>query len=131
VNFVKKEYGVTPEKISLGKDKPLGLENPFTGEQMSRSDVMVIPRESIGGTYYDIGSYNKETNELENFGMTGYRTKEEAEAYIEHLFTTPKSVKEVWRIPVTDEIKRKVLLEGQYFSKKKPEDEFSRPYDIG
>lgn len=125
VNFVKKEYGVTPEKIELGK--PRGIKDYQTGKAIPKNELKIV--EGVAGDSRNYQIVNK--NESEVFNV--FNSREQAENFIEYMYKNidPKDSKEVWRIPVTDEMKRKVLLEGQYFSKKDEDNTFRRPYEIG
>lgn len=119
VNFVKKEYGVTPEKVELGK--PRGIKDYQTGQAVPKDELKIV--EGIAGDSRNYSITNK--NESEIFNV--FNSKQQAEDFIEYMYKNidPKDSKVVWRIPVTDEIRRKVLLEGQYFSKN---EEANRPY---
>ncbi len=130
VNFAKKEYGVTPEKVNvptkvMGKvtlisERGENIERPTNSLTMWRAKPEEAPGENLRwavgdpdfGTYSHYGTYQEAKDALDWLIRRGVETQNN----------------EVWRIPVTEEMKRKVLLEGQYFSKK---DDFSRPYDIG
>jgi len=127
VNFVKKEYGVTPEKINLGKKS--GFSDPQTGESISADKITIKEyRYESGEPYYEVVANPGAGQPFVNLGIREFDTREAAQLFIDAAAKAGGGVDEVWRIPVTEEMKRKVLLEGQYFSKK---DDFSRPYDIG
>jgi hypothetical protein len=135
VKFAEKEYGVKAEKIPVSNKKDLlkrsgisNLQDPFTGDMVPAEQVTIVPFQSDGRTLYDIGRLYPEGHDghlqprRQGFGMTGYETPEDAVAHIRELIEhtdTPTETTEVWRIPITEEMKRKVLLEGQYFSKNK------------
>jgi len=161
VNFVKKEYGVTPEKINISK--PEGFVDEL-GKQLPREKIAIrklyytndpdsvkFSQASDGDWYAEVdgswtGQYFKSLDEAKasvrrpyyelgykdntgwnSLGVSEFDSAEQAKDFIRYKYEEVKDIKEVWRIPVTEEIKRKVLLEGQYFSKVAP----SRPYDIG
>lgn len=133
VSFVKKEYGVTPEKIELGKPRVFLDRN---NKPIPRELLMVEKGGITSDDGYRIVYKNPEAtgafSDAKYETFHSFSTKEQAEDFIRYKYETvdPKDSKQIWRIPITDDIKRKVLLEGQYFSKK-PEDDFRRPYDIG
>jgi hypothetical protein len=135
--FLKKEYGVEAKKVDLGsKEKDMlrrsgvsSLQDPFTGEMVPSDQLTIVPhRVGVDRIAYDIGRTYPAGHEghlqprRQGFGMTSYNTPEEAvtrlREHIKHT-DTPLEKKEVWQIPITEEIKRQVFG-GQFFSKSQP-----------
>jgi hypothetical protein len=123
VKFAAKEYGAKPEKVKVGKSGKVEnmVELPadnfddetatfarrgfYIRRDPGDSNVFVVGHDEIGGTF------NSEWNV---FG-----SHDAAEQFLsDHLTHGRAKQKEVWRIPITEDMKRKVLLEGQYWTKK-------------
>lgn len=112
-----KDYGVKPEKVNISEGTKFTVDlMTDVGELKSRPvDSLTIWRGKEGegpGPNLDwiVGD--------PDFGTYGhFETLLQAEKALKELRKMQKEEKQVWRIPITDEIKRKVLLEGQYFTK--------------
>ena len=128
--FLKKEYGVEAKKVTIRKEGHYlpdeGIFDPHTGENIPRDQLRVVegraghaPDEYI---YYDIGREYPDGRTI-NIGLTEASTRQQAQRDLDHYLrgideaaARRKSQQDVWQIPITEEIKKKVQ-EGQFWSK--------------
>ena len=125
VKLAAKEYWVKPEKIQFKKAGKEQIEFPseeFGGESL------VVPRDELGirpgnsrrgeqpGRSY---IFHPDYPNLADAEWNSFNSREDAVRFMDEMNHSggPGEPREVWRIPITEEMKRKILLEGQYFSK--------------
>lgn len=133
VKFAAKEYGVKPEKTytkeAMLADVPVIPRADRPNTSTVRIDPDYIAVENVPGSrdrYYlrvpDVTSPNSSGFRVDNRIFKsydeGWAAREEFINQLERFKGPDSGTDEIWRIPITDDMKRKVLLEGQYWSKK-------------
>jgi hypothetical protein len=133
VKFAAKEYGVKPEKVNTKEaivaDVPVlpRADKPNTTSVQIDPDFIAVA--NVPGSrdrYYlrvpEIGSQYSSgfrvDNRIFNSYDEGWAAREEFISQLEKFKGPDRDSTEVWRIPITEDMKRKVLLEGQYWTKK-------------
>jgi hypothetical protein len=114
--FLKKEYGVEAKKVELGETKKI-YKSPYAGFSAQSEDIRVAPNHSSMQLENGAPSFTIERRTgygWEDAREQIFHTQEEAQSWIDH--NTKGGGKEVWQIPITEEIKKKVQ-EGQFWSK--------------
>jgi hypothetical protein len=117
--FLKKEYGVEAKKVDLsaGKNDPTGRVRHvnFPDEHGIPPQDLSIERNHEGGYSFVYQPFNS----MFEGSWNRFPSRQAANQFMESRITeAPMKLekKEVWQIPITEEIKKKVA-EGQFWSK--------------